>query len=159
MTKRLACAMMLPGKVRAVVADSFDGRSLHDGFVAGLRAERQAAMEDEAARGFYEWCLGGDWIDIVEMDTKALCACAESGMDLFIAPLQAIRCPVLLTGSREDRMCRDDMEAEYKEVKALVDDVSIQMFQQGGHPAILSNAEDFARCATTFIMEHQARPC
>ena len=155
----LNAALLMPGRISAVVADSFDGLRLHDGFVPGLLAERQAAMADEAARGFYEWCLGSDWKDIVEMDTKALCECAESGMDLFVAPLQDLHCPVLLTGSEEDSMCRPAMEAGYMELEALMDDVTIHMFPQGGHPAILSNAEDFARCATTFIKRHRRRPC
>ena len=61
-------------------------------------------MKDEDTKGFYEWCLGTDWQDIVQKDTEALLACADSGDSLYISSLSAIECPVLLTGSAEDMM-------------------------------------------------------
>ena len=54
-------ALLAPGAVGAVVADSFDGRSLHPGFARDLTAERDRAKRDEAAREFYAWCQGPDW--------------------------------------------------------------------------------------------------
>ena len=46
-------ALLAPGAVGAVVADSFDGRSLHPGFARDLTAERDRAKRDKAAREFY----------------------------------------------------------------------------------------------------------
>ena len=77
-------------------------------------------MKDEDARGFYEWCLGPDWQEIVQKDTKVLLACADSGDSLYVYPLSAIECPVILTGSAEDLMCRSDMEEEYGEMKKMM---------------------------------------
>ena len=48
-------------------------------------------------------------------------------------------------------MCRSDMEEEYGEMKKMMGNASIHMFPQGGHPAILSNAEEFAEIAKDFI--------
>ena len=45
-------ALLAPGAVGAVVADSFDGRSLHPGFARDLTAERDRAKRDKAAREF-----------------------------------------------------------------------------------------------------------
>ncbi len=103
---------------------------------------------------FYEWCLGSDWQDIVQKDTEALLKCARSGDSLFIAPLSSLDCPVLLTGSAEDMMCRSNMEEEYCEMRKLIGNASIHMFKSGSHPAILSNAEEFAAIAKAFIMNH-----
>ena len=147
----LNATMMMKGSVSSLIADSFDGRTLNSSFSSNLIRERESAMKDEYARGFHEWCLGSDWQDIVQKDTKALLACADSGNPLYVSPLSAIECPVLLTGSAEDLMCRSDMEEEYMEMKEMMGNASIHMFPHGGHPAILSNAEEFAEIAKDFI--------
>ena len=106
-------AMMMKGRVSTLIADSFDGRTLNSSFSSNLIKERESAVKDEDARGFYEWCLGTDWQDIVLKDTKALIECADRGDSLFVSPPSALDCPVLLTGSVEDMMCRSDMKEEY----------------------------------------------
>ena len=135
----LNATMMMKGRVSSIIADSFDGRTLNSSFSSNLIKERESAMKDEDARGFHEWCLGSDWQDIVQKDTN---------------PLSAIECPVLLTGSAEDLMCRSDMKEEYGEMKKMMVNTSIHMFPHGGHPAILSNAEEFASIAKDFIKRH-----
>ena len=147
-------AMMMKGSVSSLIADSFDGRTLNSSFSSDLIKERESAMKDEDARGFCEWCLGPDWQDIVQKDTKALLECADSRISLFVSPLSELDCPVLLTGSVEDLMCRSDMKEEYGEMKKMMGKASIHMFPHGGHPAILSNAEEFAEIAKDFIMEN-----
>ena len=49
-------ALEAPELFGRVVADSFDGSALPQGFGDGILRERQAAKGDEQARGFYEWC-------------------------------------------------------------------------------------------------------
>ena len=75
----LNATMMMKGSVSSLIADSFDGRTLDSSFSSNLIKERESAMKDEDARGFYEWCLGPDWQDIVQKDTKALVECADRG--------------------------------------------------------------------------------
>ncbi len=111
---------MMKDRVSSLIADSFDGRTLNSCFSSNLIKERESTMKDEDARGFYEWCLGTDWQDIVHKDTEALLACADFGDSLYVSPLSAIECPVLLTGSAEDLMCRSDMEEEYGEMKKMM---------------------------------------
>ena len=147
-------AAMMKGRVSTLIADSFDGRTLNISFSSNLIKERESAMKNEDARRFYEWCLGSDWQEIVQKDTKALLERAASGTSLFVSPLSAIECPVLLTGSAEDLMCRSDMEEEYEEMKKMMGNASIHMFSHGGHPAILSNAEEFAEISKDFIKRH-----
>ena len=147
-------AMMMEGRVSSLIADSFDGSTLNSSFSSNLIRERKSAMKNEEARRFYEWCLGSDWQEIVQKDTKALLECADSGDSLFVSPLSAIECPVLLTGSAEDLMCRSGMEEEYEEMKKMMGNASIHMFSHGGHPAILSNAEEFAEISKDFIKRH-----
>lgn len=46
------------------------------------------------------------------------------------------------------------MKEEYGEMKKMIGKASIHMFPHGGHPSILSNAEEFAVIARDFIMEN-----
>lgn len=56
--------------VNKVIADSFDGgRFAHD-FAEKLLKERKNAKLVTNARQFCEWCQGGDWETIVDLDTE-----------------------------------------------------------------------------------------
>ena len=85
---------------------------------------------------------------------KLLLSVPIEEISLFVSPPSALDCPVLLTGSVEDLMCRSDMKEEYGEMKKMMGKASIHMFPHGGHPSILSNAEEFAVIARDFIMEN-----
>ena len=148
-------ALLAPDAIGAVAADSFDGRTLHPGFARDLAAERDRAKQDPAARGFYEWCQGPDWEAVVDRDTDALLRCAAAGRPLFCRPLEQMKPPVLLMGSREDPMCRLDLEAEYTAMAAQIPCASVCLFPSGGHPAVLTRAEDAARAVLAFLTERE----
>lgn len=144
-------ALKRPDLVEHVIADSFDGRTLRDGFVENLRKEREHAKQDQEARQFYEWCQGEDWEKVVDLNTQALITCAVNKTPLFCKPLESLDTPILFMGSLEDDMCRQDMLEECKEMDRLVGNGKIYMFETGGHPAVLSNAESAARVITDFM--------
>lgn len=144
-------ALEAPELFRKVVADSFDGSTLPEGFGEGIIRERTAAKKDEQARGFYEWCQGEDWEKVVDLNTQALITCAVNKTPLFCKSLESLDTPILFMGSLEDDMCRQDMLEEYKEMDRLVGNGKIYMFETGGHPAVLSNAESAARVITDFL--------
>lgn len=150
-------ALERPELVDAVAADSFDGRTLNEKFSDNLAAEREGAKRDPQARQFYQWCQGADWEQVVDRDTKALLRCAGEGRPLFIKPLDELQAPVLLMGSREDAMCRRELEREYREMAAVIPRAEVCMFAHGGHPAIASNAEEAARVITGFFSAHPAQ--
>ncbi len=135
-----------------VVADSFDGRTLNDDFSDHLLSEREAAKRNLQSRQFYEWCQGADWEKVVDLDTEALLKCAKEKRPLFHKPLEELKAPVLFMGSKEDEMCRKNLEQEYRAMAALIPSAAIQMFEHGGHPAIASNAEQAAKCICNFIL-------
>lgn len=134
-----------------VIADSFDGRTLDDDFSENLLAERRMAKDNPLSRQFYEWCQGADWEKVVDLDTAALVQCHQEKRPLFGRPLTEMKRPVLLMGSKEDTMCRKDLEEEYKAMAALLPDPTIHLFEQGEHPAIATNAEAAAKVITQFI--------
>lgn len=144
-------ALERPDLFHAVIADSFNGRTLNEDFSANLLAERKAAKEDTQSRQFYELCQGADWEKVVDLDTGALLKCAEEKRPLFRKPLEELKTPVLFMGSREDESCRNNIEEEYREMASMLSQSSIYLFQNGGHPSLFSNAEKAATLIKNFI--------
>ncbi|HCQ6081510.1 TPA: alpha/beta hydrolase [Clostridioides difficile] len=140
-----------PDLVEAIIADSFDGRTLNDNFIDNLITGREKSKQDIQARKFYEWCHGKDWGNVVNLDTKALLQCANEKRPLFHKELCKLEMPILFTGSKEDEMCRHNLEEEYKQMATFISKASIYIFSQGGHPAILTNADEFAQLAKVFF--------
>lgn len=145
-------ALERPGLVTKVIADSFDGRTLAEDFPKNLLEERTFAKNDPWSRQFYEWCQGEDWEAVVDQNTKALITCANARLPLFHKPLETLRVPVLFTGSRGDTMCKKEFPEEYRQMSRLIPDARIHLFPAGGHPAMLSNAEEFAKIARKFFL-------
>lgn len=144
-------ALKRPDLIERVIADSFDGRTLHENFAELLVQERELARQDIRVRQFYEWCQGEDWETVVNLNTQALVKCAINQIPLFCKPLETLSVPVLFMGSREDEMCRKDMIEEYTEMKRIVKNGKICIFKTGRHPALISNAELSARIITEYL--------
>ena len=144
-------ALKRPDLIDRVVADSFDGRTLHENFAENLLQEREFAKHDNHAKQFYEWCQGEDWETVVDLNTQALTKCAVNQIPLFCKPLETLSTPILFTGSLEDDMCRKNMVEEYTEMNRLVQNGTIHIFKTGGHPAIMTNAEFFSKIVTEYL--------
>jgi len=143
-------ALEHPDLVDRVVADSFDGRMLAEDFAENLLKERVEAKKDEQAAGFYEWCQGEDWEKIVDMNTESLLQCAEEKRPLFWKPLEQLKNPMLLMGSKGDEMVRKDFQTEYKAIARLTG-AKICVFESGFHPAIASNGDQAAKVIRRFL--------
>lgn len=146
-------ALERPDLFHAIIADSFDGRTLNQNFSWNLLSERKAAKEDKQSRQFYEWCQGTDWEKVVDLDTEALLKCAEEKRPLFHKPLGELKTPILFMGSIEDKSCRSDLEEEYREMASMLSQASVYLFPTGGHPALFSNAEKAADIISNFIVQ------
>lgn len=140
-----------PDLVYKIVADSFDGRTLHDGFAKDLLQERIAAKQDAGARQFYEWCQGEDWEAVVDKNTEALLQYAKCNKPLFPLALSSLQVPVLFMGTEQDSMVRKNLLEEYQAMTANIRSGTIHMFKTGEHPAILSNAEAAAQIITDYL--------
>ena len=149
-------ALERPDLIYAIIADSFDGRTLNDDFSDNLLLERTMAKNNLQSRQFYEWCQGEDWEQVVDLDTEALLLCAKEKRPLFHKSLNELQVPTLLVGSKKDEMCRPNLEDEYKQMSTIIPNAKIYIFNQGGHPAILSNAEEFAQLVQRFLSVNSA---
>ena len=144
-------ALEMPELFHKVVADSFDGSTLPEGFGDGIIRERQAAKRDEQARGFYEWCQGDDWEMVVDLDTEALVNYEKKHVRIFRAPIEMIQVPLMITVSREDEMLANNMEAECRRLHEANPDISYHVFDTGGHPLIATRAEEIAGIVREFF--------
>lgn len=61
---------------------------------------------------------------------------------LYHKPIEELKVPMLLMGSKEDTSLRKNLKEEYEQIVSLLTKVKIHMFEKGGHPAMLSNAEE-----------------
>lgn len=145
-------ALEKPELFNKVVADSFDGSVLPDGFGDSIIRERQTAKKDEQARGFYEWCQGPDWETVVDLDTETLVNYEKKHVRLFHSPIETIQVPLLITVSRKDEMLANDMAAESRRLHEANPNISYQIFDDGGHPLIATRAEEIAAVAKNFLM-------
>ncbi|WP_251867751.1 alpha/beta fold hydrolase [Enterococcus malodoratus] len=150
----LNAALLRPDLFATVTADSFDGRTLHDGFAEELTAERSAAAADPETSQFYHWCIGDDWSDVVKKDTDSMLRLITSGKSLFVDSLESLCCPLLLTGSKNDSALRSNLEEEYQAIIQEVPRAQFKLVETPGHPSIGTNAEKVAETIKQFIAEN-----
>lgn len=150
----LNVALLRPDLVATVTADSFDGRTLHEGFEESLVAERAAAAKNPQAAQFYQWVIGEDWQTVVKKDTDSMVRLIHSGKPLFVAALKTLQCPLLLTATLNDGMIRSTIKEEYQAIIEEVPQAECHLFENPGHPAIGTNAEGVAEAIKRFISEN-----
>ena len=143
-------ALERPDLIAGVVADSFEGIRASGERAAGLALGREQSKKDPGAVMFYRAMLGDDWQSVVDSDTAAVLEHAKTIGDYFHKPLGELKTPILLTGSREDPLL-PQLETVYKEFIAQAGHGETELFERGGHPAMLSNREAFARRARAFF--------
>jgi pimeloyl-ACP methyl ester carboxylesterase len=142
-----------PDLIDKIVADSFDGRTLHAGFFDELVLERSHAKNYPMARQFYEFCQGDDWESVVDFDTEALLRLKTFEKALFWQPLSTLKNPILFLGSRKDSMLRKNLEEEYVEMVQSVKNGKMHLFDEGGHPAIFTNAIEATQIIIDFLCD------
>lgn len=147
-------ALLRPDLFTTITADSFDGRSLHDGFADELVAERSTVSEDSEASMIYEWFIGEDWREVVKKDTDSMLRLIQSKKALFFDHLKNLQCPLLLTGTVNDGLIRSTIAEEYQAILEEVPEARVELFENPGHPAIGTNAEEVAAAIKGFIVEY-----
>ena len=63
---------------------------------------------------------------------KALLQCVEEKRPLVHRPLEELKIPILFMGSKQDEMCRSDLENEYQEIASILPNASYIFFQVEG---------------------------
>ena len=138
-------ALDFPRLVRAVAADSFAGISADPAVTNEIQAGRAKAKHIDGFRSYLRSIHGEDWEQVFDADSDAIVRHAREVRGYFHKSLSALQVPLLLTGSEEDemfppghyrrlfqRICQENGRAEK------------HIFPHGGHPAMMSNKEEFS---------------
>ena len=141
-----------PDLVGKLIADSFEGERALPDITENLRAGREASKLDSGARAFYEMMNGADWEQVVDADTKAVLAHAEHIGNFFHKPLSRLKPDVLLTGSNGDEFCTDGFfDSLFTGMIHQIGHGEQHIFENGGHPAMLSNQDEFVSVSSEFF--------
>ncbi len=144
-------ALEAPELVGKVIADSFEGEAPPAEFAGSIVVEREASKQ---APAFYIYNHGADWESVVDNDTRAIEEHYRTIGKFFHRSLDELKVPVLLTGSRGDEYVPSGFfERTYGDMLAKIPRGTMHLFDEGGHPAMLSNAEEFAEVARQFFKE------
>ena len=146
-------ALEAPERFHKVIADSFDGRTLPVGFAEGLLKEREFAKSDEQSRGFYEWCQGDDWEEVIDKDTETLINLEKKNIPLFISHISDIKIPLLMSASKTDEMLNNDLESEFHEIAKNNPLIQYKIWEDGHHPLIATKALETAQMVINFIRQ------
>ena len=144
-------ALERPDLVGKVVADSFEGEVPLEEFVANAEEERRLSKEDADTRAFYEFNHGDGWDSVVDNDTRAVIEHANSLGRFFHRPFET-ECEILMTGSETDEFVYSGFyEKTYSKLLKGAKNGKVRLFNEGGHPAMLSNAKPFFEAVRQFL--------
>lgn len=145
-------ALESPDLVNKVIADSFEGEVPLAEFMQNIKSERELSKQDDRATAFYIYNQGNNWEQVVDNDTDALYEHYKTIGKFFHIPIEMLEGKILFTGSKEDEFVTCDFyEKTYSELLKKVKNGEMHLFDKGGHPAIMSNAVEFAKVANAFL--------
>lgn len=148
-------ALESPDLVRKVIADSFEGEHSLAAFTATIMNERELSKQDAGARMFYQAMHGDDWEHIVDNDTNAIAEHAKLIDRFFHKPLSELKADILMTGSNEDEFVtcvdKDFYSKTYSRMIREIGHGDLFIFEHGGHPAMLSNQDEFFKETLVFL--------
>ncbi len=151
----LNAAIEAPLLISKVIADSFEGEIPLASVTQNIAEQRLLSKKDESAVAFYESMHGDDWEKIVDCDTQAIINHADKIGHFFNKDLSTITADVLLTASKGDEfLCCDGcdyIKKAYCAMKEKIKHGSMYMFNEGTHPAMMSNFEEFYKISKDFL--------
>lgn len=145
-----------PGLVNKIIADSFEGERPIEAFIKNIGSDREFSKHDENTKLFYLNMHGKDWEKVVDNDTSAVIRHEKEIGVFFHKDLRSLKPAILLTGSKEDEFACAVKPKFFEEVYAgMISKIGhgeIHLFEAGGHPAMLTNQENFYRLSLNFFM-------
>ncbi|MDO4488999.1 MAG: hypothetical protein Q4B67_07955 [Eubacteriales bacterium] len=95
---------------------------------------------------------GDDWESVLDNDTEAVVNHALKIGAFCHKDISELKVPLLLTGSKEDEMFpKGHYEALFGEICNETKLARAHVFEHGGHPAMMSNIDEFIGICDEFI--------
>lgn len=147
-------ALERPDLVNKIIADSFEGEIALDSFASTIEQDRAISKTIPEVQSFYEYNQGFDWETVIDNDTRVIKEHYKTIKCFFHHSLDTLKCDILMIGSKEDIFMPGDFyEKTYTKLIEKIGHGEKYIFSSGEHPAMISNAETFARLATKFLSE------
>lgn len=143
-------ALVDPGRVGKLVADSFFGSRIRPEEAVSLAAGRERAMDEPEVARFWESLHGSDWREVVNDDTIAITTAARRGLPLYVRNPAELKLPVLISGTKEDDLI-PTADERLRAFAARLPKAEAIIFERGGHPAMFSNATPFLAALEGFL--------
>lgn len=131
-----------PEKINCLIADSFEGEYPLSSYIESIESDRKRDKKKLLAKLFWWYCHGIDWKRVVDSDTKMIIKFSETRKYFFHKPISELKVPTLITGSMKDEFC-DHLDKIYGDMKQKNNRLKIHLFNNGNHPAMLSNKNEF----------------
>ena len=145
-------ALENPELVEAVVADSFEGLKANPDITEQIRMGRDLAKQNVPFCAMFSAMHGDDWESVVDADTEAVVLHAKTVGTFFRKKMEALQTKLLLTGSTEDEMFpAGHYEGLFSAICAKTPMAQSHIFEHGGHPAMMSNMEEFITLCDEFF--------
>ncbi|NIW46394.1 MAG: alpha/beta fold hydrolase [Gammaproteobacteria bacterium] len=144
----LLAAIHYPERVKAVIADSCVERFTMKMADRNVRQGRLQRTPEQVQ--FWQSAQGDDWEQVIDADTTMLLHFAEQGGDWFAGRLKEIRCPVLLSASRQDSFL-PNVVRELAKMSAQIADSMVFINGSGEHPLMWSSPDDFRSICDQFL--------
>ena len=139
--------------VHKVIADSFEGENSLEIVATTIKEDREQSKQDQGAVAFWKVEHGEDWEDVVDHDTDVIIRHHQQIGRFYHKDLSDMAVPALLSASLKDEFADYvDFDEVYRMMTSKMADGKIHLFKQGGHPAMMSNAEEFSAIAKTFFL-------
>jgi pimeloyl-ACP methyl ester carboxylesterase len=144
----LNMAIITPGVVKGVIADSFMGEFFVYDEIIEMVQSRQKISTEQAA--FWSYAHGNDWQYVIQKDSEMLIASTRSGKSVFKGRLNEIQCPVLILGSIKDDLI-PDIVRKLSDVALQIPSSKVILYPNGNHPVMWSRMKDFRVDVDTFL--------
>lgn len=148
-------ALEEPGLVDKVIADSFEGEKPLKEFTKNAIKDRELSKQDENTRMFYKYMHGDDWEMVVDNDTKSIVEHDRTIGKFFHKPLENLQSHILFTGSKQDEFVCSISPNYYQDIYGdmlrKIGHGEIYLFESGGHPAMISNKDEFQQLSKRFF--------
>lgn len=145
-------ALENPERIDAVVADSFEGVKADASITEQIRVGRSYTKQNEGFCSMLKMIHGDDWEKVLDADTEAVVSHAKTVENFFHHSFSELQSKLLLTGSAEDEMSPNGhYEKLFHNICSQTSFAESYIFVHGGHPAMMSNMEEFVlKCKKFF---------
>jgi hypothetical protein len=87
---------------------------------------------------------------VVDQDTDVVIKHHKEIKDFFHMDISKLKVPMLMTGTVKDEYIPKIADI-YSVLDKKIHDCSIHVFEEGGHPSLITSAEEFAVIAKAFL--------